>query len=628
MNALGWITPLDTVEAVAAIVETGFLKTVAALSDLPADVWRCLPDEGGALLTVAGPAVAIAAAMVLTFVSVRRLLRRQRQKVDREHCTLAALLKLWGLELVALAAAAIVGRVLLVRGSGIPPGTPGLPHDLTIAVVRWLFGITLAIIVFQPAARRFRLALVDDAGARRATWSIAAMLALGHLHIALLDAAQRGGLSTISAKLISCIVGLCMAAGAVRLFAAPRHRGMMPALRPTAIPLTLVTCLLWLWGWTAGDFELYRATVGTIAGFMVALALDRAVALGIRDSDRPDVTRMLLVVRVVVAALAAALMLRIVVDVWVMGAFGWLSPEQWHGFSRRLTVASAMLVVAAALAAIAGAAMEAWLTPAPGAPTPDIEALLARRSTVLPILRFAATALIGVVFSLLALSALGVDDTALLAGAAMVGLAIGFGSQSLVRDIVAGLFYMIDDVFRLGEIIEAGGRRCRLERIDLRSVRLRDEDGILHTVRFGELGTVNNHSRRLVRMTALVTMATIPAKSELARFCEDAAAVLRREPMVNPAIVGFIEVRLDEAPGANPSTLAFSFSIAATAADRTRSLVQRLFEETVNVAGIEALSPSVSVTVADLSDRHDPSQPSDSASDAYLPHPDDTLNMA
>ena len=141
MNVLGWITPLDTVEAVAANVETGFLKTVAALSDLPADVWRSLPGGGGALVTVAGPAVAIAAAMVLTFVSVRRLLRRQRQKVDREHCTLAALLKLWGLELVALAAA-IVGRVLLVRGSGIPPGTPGLPHDLTIAVVRWLFGIT------------------------------------------------------------------------------------------------------------------------------------------------------------------------------------------------------------------------------------------------------------------------------------------------------------------------------------------------------------------------------------------------------------------------------------------------------------------------------------------------------
>ena len=59
MNALGWITPLDTVEAVAANVETGFLKTVAALSDLPADVWRSLPGGGGARVTVAGPAVAI-----------------------------------------------------------------------------------------------------------------------------------------------------------------------------------------------------------------------------------------------------------------------------------------------------------------------------------------------------------------------------------------------------------------------------------------------------------------------------------------------------------------------------------------------------------------------------------------
>src|SRR5438876_5113490 len=100
-------------------------------------------------------------------------------------------------------------------------------------------------------------------------------------------------------------------------------------------------------------------------------------------------------------------------------------------------------------------------------------------------------------------------------------------------------------------------------------------------------------------MTALMMLDAIPAKSELVRFSRDAAAALRREPMISHAIIGSIGVRLHEAPEAAPSTLALSFTLAALTADRSRSLVQRLFEETVDVAGIEALSPSVSVTVSD-----------------------------
>jgi hypothetical protein len=80
--------------------------------------------------------------------------------------------------------------------------------------------------------------------------------------------------------------------------------------------------------------------------------------------------------------------------------------------------------------------------------------------------------------------------------------------------------------------------------------------------------------------------------------------------MISHAIIGSIGVRLNEAPDTSPSTLALSFSIAAFAADRTRSLVQRLFEETVEVAGIEALSPSVSVILSDVST---PSQPETAA---------------
>jgi small-conductance mechanosensitive channel len=473
-------------------------------------------------------------------------------------------------------------------------------------VLRLLLGLTLAVMLFQPAAPHFRLAPVDDAGARKAAWRIALIIAIGYLHIALLDAARRAGLPTVSAKLISCLVGLGMAAGAVQLATALRPNGMTRGPRLTAIWLAVATCLLWLWGWSALNFEPYRGAVDMIVALLIAVALDRTLALGIRDSRKPKVVRMLSVLRVIVAALAAAVILRIVVEVWITSAFGWLSQEQWRTLSRRLTLASAMMVFAAALAAIVHTATEAWLTPEPGATTEDREAHLAQLSTALPILRFAAFAMIGMVFSLLALSALGVDATALMVGAGIAGLAVSFGLQALVKDIVAGLFFAIEDAFRLGETIEFSGRYCQLERINLRSVRLRDQDGRLHTIPFGELGIVTNHSRRLMRMTALMTLTSIPAKSELVRVSRDAAAALRGEPMISHAIIGSIGVRLNEAPDSSPSTLALSFTIAALKADRTRSLVQRLFEETVDVAGIEALSRSVSVTVCDLSS---PSQP-------------------
>jgi hypothetical protein len=120
-----------------------------------------------------------------------------------------------------------------------------------------------------------------------------------------------------------------------------------------------------------------------------------------------------------------------------------------------------------------------------------------------------------------------------------------------------------------------------------------------------------------VRMSALMTLKTIPAKSELVRLSRDAAAALRGEPMISHAIIGSIGVRLNEVLDASPITLALSFTIAALAADRTRLLVQRLFEETVHVAGIEALLPSVSVTVSDMSSPSPSPQP-DTASELAL----------
>ena len=118
-----------------------------------------------------------------------------------------------------------------------------------------------------------------------------------------------------------------------------------------------------------------------------------------------------------------------------------------------------------------------------------------RLATVLPALRTAVFIAIGVITGLSVLSAFGWQIGPLLAGAGVVGLSIGFGAQTLVRDVIAGLFLLIDDAFRVGETIESGVLQGQVESFSLRSVRLRDDSGRLHTVAFGELKAVTNVSR-------------------------------------------------------------------------------------------------------------------------------------
>jgi len=118
-----------------------------------------------------------------------------------------------------------------------------------------------------------------------------------------------------------------------------------------------------------------------------------------------------------------------------------------------------------------------------------------RLRTLLPIVRRAAQIVLGVLVVLIALSALGVDTGPLLAGAGVVGLAVGFGSQSLVRDIVSGLFFLLDDAFRVGEYVEIGKIRGTVERISVRSFQLRHHKGAIHTIPYGEIQHLTNYSR-------------------------------------------------------------------------------------------------------------------------------------
>ncbi len=118
-----------------------------------------------------------------------------------------------------------------------------------------------------------------------------------------------------------------------------------------------------------------------------------------------------------------------------------------------------------------------------------------RGYTLLPMIRkFIATVLV-VMVTLIILSAIGVDIAPLLAGAGVVGIALGFGAQKLVSDVLSGFFFLLDDAFRVGEYLQAGNVSGAVEAITLRNVMLRHHRGMLQIVPYSELGPITNFMR-------------------------------------------------------------------------------------------------------------------------------------
>jgi small-conductance mechanosensitive channel len=172
------------------------------------------------------------------------------------------------------------------------------------------------------------------------------------------------------------------------------------------------------------------------------------------------------------------------------------------------------------------------------APPGSEEALRqARIRTLLPMFRMAAFIVLATVALLMALSSLGVEIGPLIAGAGIFGVAVGFGSQTLVRDVISGIFYLLDDAFRVGEYIQSGSYKGTVEKLGFRSVKLRHHRGPIFTIPYGQLGAVENMSRDWVidKMTINVTYDTDLDKAK--KIIKQVGKELAADPEVAPNII-------------------------------------------------------------------------------------------
>lgn len=123
-----------------------------------------------------------------------------------------------------------------------------------------------------------------------------------------------------------------------------------------------------------------------------------------------------------------------------------------------------------------------------------------------------------------------IDIGPLLAGAGILGLAVSFGAQSLVKDVISGFFILVEDQFRVGDVIEAGGKSGLVERMSLRLVMLRDNGGALHMIPNGSITTVSNFTRGWSRAVVDVGVAYEEDLDRAIAILRDEAARLAAEP--------------------------------------------------------------------------------------------------
>jgi small-conductance mechanosensitive channel len=123
-----------------------------------------------------------------------------------------------------------------------------------------------------------------------------------------------------------------------------------------------------------------------------------------------------------------------------------------------------------------------------------------RVHTVASLLRTVGTSLVVIVAVMMVLREVGLDITPLMAGAGVAGLAIGFGAQSLIRDVIAGFFILLEDQFHVGDVIQVAGVNGQVEQMTLRLTTVRDLQGTVHFIPNGEIKVVSNLTKEWSRV--------------------------------------------------------------------------------------------------------------------------------
>jgi small-conductance mechanosensitive channel len=502
------------------------------LSDRIDLVFTNLPALGGYLLGLPA-AIGLRGAGILVGIVVvglaaewltRTVLKRVRVGVFARHADESPLRAFFhgaALDFAALMALWVAARAVASLAGG-PHGLEGTPaQHVLLALLYWRGFNFVFRIWLHPGAPEGRIAPVDDATAARLLVGLNVLILLPLLlrqMVLFMQATHAApAVQSVAVLIAMPVVG----AGLVYTVWHWRHdmaAWLAGMINPKSALYAMKVGFAHSW-WVAG---LAFYLVSGFAGLLAAVS-DRPAAMHGLGSVESMLILLLLVETLIhrltrhlpmeaptvadVVAGCLRLVLRLIVmvvaaDALLIGALGMMSPEDWAPHARAIRLAAISAFAAYVLWRFLKYRMDRYIAdnPLPSAgfdpdADEDAPAAASRLRTVMPVVRVTVGASILILGSLLVLSEVGVNITPLIAGFSVLGLAVSFGSQSLVRDIVSGIFFLAEDSFRVGEYIDGTKVKGTVEGFSVRSIRLRHQNGQLHIVPFGQLTHITNFSR-------------------------------------------------------------------------------------------------------------------------------------
>ena len=388
---------------------------------------------------------------------------------------------------------------------------PLLSVGLLWAVVLWRVAMTFVRAMFRPRHPDLRLLPIATDSARAVVFRAGVAFGLAITFQQVVYVFIDHGLELRSAQGGALLVGTLAAiflCSAVIKDATSTNVIYWKRVLIVGLGMTVSFWAVWCASVVTLDFSVYDLFLHTIeAGYLLLIAVRLLELAKPRPPEAMPGAELVVthprgglvippIQRSLFAAAGAATLI-VFGEIFFVQLSGLVAPERWHDIARALQIGLTVLVGGYIVYEMLRAWAAADGTPRGEANVDDAEEVRpqSRLSTVMPLLSGAVLTATIIIAVIITLSELGVNTAPLLAGAGIFGLAISFGSQTLVKDIVSGVFYMADDAFRVGEYIETGRLKGTVEKILVRSLRMRHQNGQIHTIPFGQMGAVTNFSR-------------------------------------------------------------------------------------------------------------------------------------
>ena len=340
-----------------------------------------------------------------------------------------------------------------------------------------------------------------------------------------------------------------------------RARRFFRMLRDRASDVWHLVAIAWLiaaWGvWAleihSGFWRLLKVSFGTILILSLAKLADMAMRRVVQRAFRitPELAarypglesranRYLPVLKGSASLAIGAIALLFLLESWGLEAFAWFG----HGkLGNRLVSSIVSITLTITLALVIWEGVNAAIQRHLERLSRDAKAAQsARVRTLLPMLRTALLAVILIFVVLSVLTEIGVNVAPLIAGAGVVGIAVGFGSQRLVQDVITGIFLLLEDAVAVGDVVQLGGLSGVVEHLSIRSIKLRAVDGSLHIIPFSAVTSVTNQTRDFAFAVIDVNVDYGEDTDKVAEALRDIAAEMRRDARWRPVIRDDLDV--------------------------------------------------------------------------------------